>query len=99
MFAFLLIAFTAFLLFSKFYTIAKKKDAINGNDKHSAFVFTVFMFVCTVLWIAFKYAFKSTALVLVCLLLWPNIKKFFSELDADEKHDTEPSRPPQWMGD
>jgi len=78
MFEFLLIAFIMFLLFSKSYTIAQKKDAINGNEKHSAFVFAVFMFICTVLWLAFKYAFKSTVLVLVCLLLWPNIKKFAS---------------------
>lgn len=95
MFAFLAIAFVVFLLFSKFYTIAKKKDAIHGTNKHSALVFTAFMFICTVLWIAFKYAFKSTVLVLVCLICWPNIKKFFNELDAD-KHDTSPpSRQPQ----
>ncbi len=54
MFAFLVIAFIVFLLFSKFYTIAKKQDAINGNDKQSAFVFTVFMFICTILWLIFK---------------------------------------------
>jgi len=95
MFEFMVIAFVLFFLFSKSYTIAKKKDAINGNDKHSAFVFTVFMIICTVLWLAFKCAFKSTVLVLVCLLLWPNIKKFVNELEADDRHDTEPSRHPQ----
>lgn len=95
MFAFLIIAFVVFLLFSKFYTIAKKKDALNGSDKHSALVFTAFMVICTVLWIAFKYAFKSTVLVLVCLLCWPNIKKFLNELGADNRHDASASRHPQ----
>lgn len=97
MLAFLIIAFVVFLIFSKFYTIAKKKDAINDNDKHSAFVFTVFMFICTVLWITFKYAFKSTVLALVCLLLWPNIKKFFDfdELETDSRLNAGSSRPPQ----
>lgn len=98
MLAFLIIAFVVFLLFSKSYTIAKKKDAINGNDKHSAFVFTVFMLICTVLWIAFKYAFKSTVLVLVCLLLWPNIKKFFNELETDSRLNAGSSRSPSMSG-
>ena len=79
MFDFLIIAFIVFWLFSKSYTIAKKKDAVNGNDLHSAFVFTVFMFICTALWLGLKYAFKSTALALVLLLLWPNLKKYFNE--------------------
>ena len=79
MFDFLVIAFIVFWLFSKSYTIAKKKDAVNGNDLHSAFVFTVFMFICTVLWLGLKYAFKSTVLALVLLLLWPNLKKYFNE--------------------
>ncbi len=67
MFEFWIIAFVMFYLFSKFYTIAQKKDAINGNDKHAAFVFTVFMIICTVLWLAFKYAYKSIFLILICL--------------------------------
>ncbi len=80
-----------FYIFSKIYTIAKKKDAINGNDKHSAFVFTVFMVVCTVLWLAFKYAYKSTFLILICLFFWPNIKKYINEPDTDDPHDSKPS--------
>ncbi len=80
---FLFIAFVMFFLFAKFYTIAKKKDVINGNDAHSALVFSVFMFACTVLWIAFTYAFKTSVFVLVCLLCWPNIKKFFREYNGD----------------
>ena len=87
MMAFLLIAFIMFFIFSKFYVIAKRKDAANGNTYHSALVFTVFMFACTVLWAAFKYSFKSTVLVLLCLICWPNIKKFFKELDAKNSHD------------
>jgi uncharacterized membrane protein len=93
--AFLVIAFVVFLLFGKFYTIAKKKDAINGNDKHSAFVFTVFMFICTVLWIGFKYAFRSTVLALVLLVCWPNIKKFFNGLGDDNGQNASPSRETQ----
>ena len=80
--AFLLIAFVLFFLFSKFYVIAKRKDVANGSSYHSAFVFSVFMFFCTVLWAAFKYAFTSTVLVFVCLLFWPIIKRFLKELDA-----------------
>jgi spore maturation protein SpmA len=99
MWAFLVIAFVIFFLFSKFYTIAKKKDAINGNEAHSAFVFTVFMFICMGLWLAFKYAFKSTVLALVCLLLWPNIKKFVNELETDGRQDTKSSRSPNWTGE
>jgi len=91
MFAFLVIALVVFILFSKCYTIAKKKDAINGNDVHSAFVFAVFMFICWVLWIAFKYAFKSTVLAFVCLALWPDIKKFFHGLDDNNKDNAPPS--------
>ena len=98
MFAFLVIAFVVFYLFSKFYRIAKKKDKAEGGDVHSAFVFTVFTFICSMLWIAFKYAFKSTVLALVCLLLWPNIKKFVNDLGTDSQ-EFEPSRPPQWTGD
>ena len=82
MFEFLIIAFIMYYIFSKFYTIAKKKDAINGNDKHSAFVFTMFMVICTVLWLAFKYALKSTLLILICLFFWPNIKKFINQSDT-----------------
>jgi hypothetical protein len=82
---FLVIAFVIFLLFSKSYTIAKKKDAINGNDAHSAFVFTVFMFICTILWLMFKYAFKTTFFVLFCLIFWPNIKRFFKENEGSNE--------------
>ena len=94
MIEFLIIAFIVFLLFSKFYTIAKKKDAISGNDKQSVFVFTVFMFICTALWIAFKYAYKSTILVLICLIFWKDIKKVFGA-DNVNGDDRSPFRRPQ----
>lgn len=81
MLAFLLIACVVFWLFGKFYTIARKRDAVANNQAHSTFVFVLFMVVCTVLWLAFKYAFKSTVLVLACLLLWPNIRKFADGLE------------------
>jgi hypothetical protein len=77
MMLFIVIAFVVFLLLNGQYTIAKKRRGPDGNDQESLFNFTAFMFICTVLWLMMKFAFRSSFFILFLLLFWPNIKKFF----------------------
>ena len=90
MFDFLTIAFIAFLLVKGHYSISRKENAGQGGD-HSTFLFTVFMLTCTMLWLAFKYAYKSTFLVLLALFFWPSLKNIFFETDT--KDPTHPAKP------
>lgn len=82
---FIVIACIVFLFFSKHYFVARKRDSYRGNDKESVIAFSIFMVVCTVLWLAIKYALKSSVFILICILFWPEIKKLFEgnkEYDA-----------------
>ena len=73
---FMIIAFIVFLLVKGHYSISRRGNADQGDD-HSTFHFTVFMLTCTALWLAFKYAYRSSLLVLIGLLFWPYLKKYF----------------------
>ena len=88
MFEFWVVAFIVFFFLGRSYTISKKKGENSGVDGHSFFIFTAFMCICTALWLAFKYAYKSTFLIFVCLLFWKDIRKFFDGLDVEKKSDT-----------
>ena len=77
MMLFVVIAFIVFLLLNGQYAIAKKKRGTDDNDQESIFNFTAFIFICTVLWLMMKFAFRSSFFILFLLLFWPNIKKYF----------------------
>ena len=86
------IAFVVFIILNGQYTIAKKRNATDGEKRESFFNFTAFMLICTVAWLIMKFAFRSSYFILFLFLFWPNIKRYFKTVETEHRSEGLPIR-------
>ncbi len=75
MLLFSVIAIIVFLFASKHYFIGKKRHSDPANDGESLGRFTLFMLICSLIWLAIKFAMRFSGGMLIALMVWFAVKE------------------------
>lgn len=79
MFLFIVIATIVFLFAGKHYFIGKKRHSDSASDGESLNRFAFFMLICSLIWLAVKFAMRFSGAVLIALTAWFVVKELAKE--------------------
>lgn len=79
MLLFIVIATIVSLFASKHYFIGKKRNADSANDGESLTRFALFMLICSLIWLAIKFAMRFSGGILIALMIWFVVKELAKE--------------------